>query len=86
MKNLVIFLLLGMSFAGGGVFAQTKFKPKYLREDNKAFRDMIRNASDDGWIEFRRDKPKINPNTFFDKFAKNIRLSYTSRYIPSYNG
>lgn len=56
------------------VLAQAKFKPKYLREDNKAFKDLTSRATDDGWIEFRKDKPKINPTTFFETFGSELGL------------
>ncbi|GAA4397393.1 hypothetical protein GCM10023187_06790 [Nibrella viscosa] len=64
---------------GGVIFphytwAQEKFKPKYLREDDKAFRELTTNASDNGWLHFRRDIAPIDPDTYFDKFARNIGM------------
>lgn len=65
--SLAFYLQRGISALG-----QTKFKPKYLRESNKAFTDLTARATDDGWIEFRRDKPKINPATFFETYGSAL--------------
>lgn len=35
---------------------------------------MTTRATDDGWIEFRKDKPKINPATFFEIFGPTLGL------------
>ena len=39
---------------GGGLFAQ-KYQPKYLREDNKAFKDLTERTTENGWTVRRRD-------------------------------
>lgn len=57
---------------GNSALGQTKFKPKYLRESNKAFTDLTARATDDGWIEFRKDKPRINPATFFETYGSAL--------------
>ena len=60
----------------GGVtesFAQ-KFKPKYLRENDKSFLQLTSQATDDGWLEFRTDAETIEVASFSTKFANNLGL------------
>ncbi len=80
MKLIVKLCLIGILLVGGGllpysVVAQDKYQPKYLREDNKAFRDLTTYTSESGWIEFRRDIAGVEATSFFDKFGKNLGLS-----------
>jgi len=49
---------------------QLKFKPRYLREDNRAFQQLTYYASDNGWLEFRQDIAPIEADEFFSKYAK----------------
>jgi bacillolysin len=74
-------LALWHTVCGGGIsaIAQAKFKPKYLRENNKAFADLATRTTDDGWIEFRTDKAKINANTFFDLYGSALGLDNNYR-------
>ena len=63
---------------GGGsvALAQSKFKPKYLREDNKAFKDLASNINETGWINFKQGagNAAINPARFFDTYADALGL------------
>ena len=63
---------------GGGIVTSAnaqKYRPKYLREDDKAFRALTSYTSENGWIEFRRDITGVEATSFFDKFGKNLGLS-----------
>ncbi len=53
-----------------------KYNPKYLRENDKALLSITSSVTNNGWIEFRRDKgtEAINPDTFFERFGKNLGL------------
>ena len=62
-------MLVGITDA----FAQ-KFKPKYLRENDKSFLQLTSRATDDGWIEFRTDVEAIEAASFSTRFAKNLGL------------
>ncbi|MCC5613253.1 hypothetical protein LC612_42895, partial [Nostoc sp. CHAB 5834] len=55
-------------------FGQAKYQPKYLRENNKKFRELASYTSESGWIQFRQDKEAIDPDTFYDKFGDAIGL------------
>ena len=57
---------------GGGLFAQ-KYQPKYLREDNKAFKDLTNRTTENGWIEFKQEA-RVNPSTFFKNYASSLGL------------
>lgn len=79
MKKLLIYLLLGIVFAGGGNLlhaqsGQLKFKPRYLREDNRAFQQLTYYASDNGWLEFRQDIAPIEADKFFSKYANDLGI------------
>lgn len=64
MKALYISLLLiGIQFNSIG---QTKYLPKYLQEDDKAFKAIAKRMTPTGWIEF-------------DENAKIARDSFPSR-------
>ncbi len=59
---------------GGGVlFAQGKYQPKYLREDNKEFKNLTEKSTDNGWIEFKKE-PKVSHNNFFKNYASSLGL------------
>jgi bacillolysin len=60
-------------WGGNLAIGQSKFVPKYLRENNKAFTELATRATADGWIEFRQDgKQKIDPATFFERFGSTL--------------
>ena len=54
----------------GLLFAQ-KDQPKYLRENDKTFKELTLRTTENGWIEFKKEA-KINPNNFFKDYAKQI--------------
>ncbi len=58
---------------GGRLLSQTKYQPKYLRQDDKVFNDLTIRTDNSGWIEFKKTA-RINPNTFFKDFATNLGL------------
>jgi hypothetical protein len=58
------------------------YKPKYLRQNDKAFTDLTVRITDDGWIDFRTDKPKINPTTFFDLYGAALGLDKIATNTP----
>lgn len=55
------------------LFAQ-KYQPKYLREDNKNFKNLTTRTDNDGWIEFKRKE-----------FGLRLRAQYL-RIVPQSNG
>ncbi|TAE36636.1 MAG: hypothetical protein EAZ70_10720 [Runella slithyformis] len=57
---------------GRGLLAQ-KYQTKYLREDNKEFKDLTLRTTENGWIEFKKEA-KINPNNFFKDYASSLVL------------
>lgn len=76
MKTTVVFRLFLCYLIWGGVtdsFAQ-KFKPKYLRENDKSFLQLTSRTTDDGWIEFRADGDAVEAASFSTRFAKNLGL------------
>jgi bacillolysin len=77
-KRLLNLLLL---FMGGGFwllsilsYAQPGYKPKYLRENNRALLDLASQTNDGGWVIFREDKEALDPDKFFDRFGETIGL------------
>ena len=52
-----------------------KFKPKYLRENDKSLLALTSNATDDGWLEFKKDKDTegVSPDNFSDRFVSYTR-------------
>ena len=68
MKKYIIYLIIGMVFVGGGSLLAQKYQPKYLREDNKIFKDLTERTTDNGWITFKKEA-KLNPNSFFKDYA-----------------
>ncbi len=56
------------------VFGQTKYQPKYLRENNGAFRALTSYVSESGWIEFRPGAEPVEPDAFFKRFGETIGL------------
>lgn len=60
--------------------AQSRYNPKYLREDNKAFRKLTRFTTESGLILFRKDTVGINPETFFDQFSNTLGLNKHYRF------
>jgi Zn-dependent metalloprotease len=77
MKKIFILALTLLVYLGGGVFAQTsnsaKYSPKYLREDNKEFKNLTEKTTDNGWIIFKKES-KLNPNNFFKDYANSLGL------------
>ncbi|TAG51011.1 MAG: M4 family peptidase, partial [Runella slithyformis] len=57
---------------GGGLLAQ-KYQPKYLRENDKSFKELTIKTTENGWIEFKKEA-KINPNTFFKDYGSSLGL------------
>lgn len=55
-------------------YAQSDYKPKYVRENDRSLLNLARYASDNGWIEFRQDAEAIDPTHFFDRFGKSVGL------------
>ncbi len=47
--------------------AQDRQKPKYLRDNNKAFLKTVYYASDNGWLEFRDDTISLEVDSFFEQ-------------------
>ena len=76
-----IFTLLLIVYWGGGLFAQNKYQPKYLRADDKNFKNITVRADDDGWIEFKREA-KLNPNNFFKDYAVSLGLDQEYNFKP----
>ncbi|AXE19182.1 hypothetical protein DR864_16185 [Runella rosea] len=72
MKKILIFLIC-LVYGGGRLIAQ-KDRPKYLREDDKSFKEMTTRVSENGWIEFKKEA-KINPQSFFKDYANSLGLS-----------
>ena len=76
-KNLLLLLLM---LTGGGIwlpllsYAQPGYKPKYLRENNRALLDLASHTNETGWIVFRPDKEAIDSDKFFDRFGDAIGL------------
>lgn len=71
MKNYFFSLLL-IFYGYERVIAQ-KYQPKYLREDDKNFKNLTVRADNDGWIEFKKES-KLNPTTFFKDYGNSIGL------------
>lgn len=70
-KHLILFLICTV-FGAGRILAQ-KYQPKYLREDNKEFKNLTTQITSNGWIEFKKEA-RINPNTFFKDYGNNLGL------------
>ena len=75
---------------GGGIwllpilsYAQSGYKSKYLRENNRALLDLASQTNETGWIVFRSDKEAIDPDKFFIRFGDAIGLGeyYSMRLI-----
>jgi Zn-dependent metalloprotease len=71
-KHLLLFLVC-IVWGGGKLLAQ-KYQPKYLREDNKEFKNLATRITESGWIEFKKEA-RINPNTFFKDYSGSIGLT-----------
>ena len=56
------------------VKSQSKYSPKYLREDDKSFKALAKEMTPEGWIRFN-EKSNIKRTDFFEKFGKNIGIS-----------
>lgn len=78
-KHLILFLIC-IVCEGGQLLAQ-KYQPKYLREDNKAFKNLTTQVTPNGWIEFKREA-RINPNTFFKDYANSLGLGQHYDFKP----
>lgn len=50
MKKAFLVLLTLLVYEGGGRLIAQKYQPKYLREDNKEFKNLTEKATDNGWI------------------------------------
>ena len=93
MKKLLLSLLL-LVYGGVGLFAQ-KYQPKYLRQDDKAFKDLTIQTTDNGWIEFKK-AARVNPTTFSKTSLPILALTRTTisscsktkptSFIPATNG
>lgn len=66
---------------GGGLLGQNKYQPKYLREDNKAFKDLTEKTTDNGWITFKKEA-KLNPNNFFKDYSQSLGLGKDYNFKP----
>lgn len=55
MKKHLIFFLIYIVYGTGQLLAQ-KYQPKYLREDNKEFKNLTTRTDNDGWIEFKKER------------------------------
>jgi putative transposase len=53
--------------------AQSKYNPKYLREDDKVIKAIAKEATQDGWIRLK-DNANIKKEEFFAKLGKNIGI------------
>jgi hypothetical protein len=53
--------------------AQSKYNPKYLREDDKVIKAIAKEADPDGWIRLK-ENANIKREEFFEKLGKNIGL------------
>jgi hypothetical protein len=73
MKNNILFCLLLIVYGERGVLAQIKYQPKYLREDDKNFKNLTARTDENGWIEFKKEA-KLNPNAFFKDFGNNLGI------------
>ena len=76
MKKLLILTTICLVYWGGGLLAQqgnSQYTPKYLREDNQAFKNLTTRATENGWIAFKKEA-KLNPNTFFKDYAGSLGL------------
>ena len=81
MKKLLLSLLLLVYGGGVLLLAQDKYQPKYLRQDDKAFKDLTIQTTDNGWIEFKK-AARVNPNSFFKDFAANLGLDKDYNFKP----
>ena len=50
-----------------------KHNPKYLREDDKAFKELTKRTTPNGFIEFK-EEAKVAAADFFTKYAQNLGL------------
>ena len=58
---------------GGGLLFAQKHNPKYLREDDKAFKELTKRTTPNGFIEFK-EEAKVAAADFFTKYAQNLGL------------
>jgi Zn-dependent metalloprotease len=58
---------------GGGLLFAQKHNPKYLREDDKAFKEITKRTTSNGFIEFK-EEAKVSAADFFTKYAQNLGL------------
>ncbi|AQG78234.1 M4 family metallopeptidase [Spirosoma montaniterrae] len=69
-------LLLGLlcCFVSTATIAQNKFKPKYLRENDKTLLNLTSYASDNGWLDFKQDAQTeaIDPDAFLNRFGNKL--------------
>ncbi len=73
MKNLLILITIFIIYGKELLFGQDRYQPKYLREDNKTFKDLTEKTNDNGWIEFKKDA-KVSHNNFFKNYATSLGL------------
>jgi hypothetical protein len=58
MKKLIILSMILLVYGGGRLLSQqpnAQYNPKYLRENDQNFKE-ITTRTDNGWIEFKKDK------------------------------
>lgn len=74
MNKILLIYVVNIIITGfnSSVIAQ-KYKPKYLRENDQAFKNLTLQTTENGWIEFKKEA-KINPNTFFKDYSNSIGL------------
>ncbi|WP_428667135.1 M4 family metallopeptidase [Runella sp.] len=72
MKKQLLSIILILELSCIPTIAQ-KYQPKYLKDKDESFNRLILNATENGWIEFKKEA-KINPNTFFKVYGKNLGL------------
>jgi Zn-dependent metalloprotease len=73
MKKITLLFALLIVYGEGVLFAQGKYQPKYLREDNKEFKNLTEKSTDNGWIEFKKEA-KVSHNNFFKNYASSLGL------------
>jgi Zn-dependent metalloprotease len=66
---------------GGRVLSQDNYQPKYLREDNKSFKELTEKTTDNGWIEFKKGA-KVSHNSFFKNYASSLGLDKDYDFKP----
>ena len=81
MKKNLTFVLLLIICGETSLIAQ-KYQPKYLREDNKAFKSLTERTTENGWITFKKEA-KVNPNTFFKDYASILGLERDYDFKPT---